>query len=160
MSLFWKCIDHYECFSSLLWSLCAFSCDKLACLSHKTFSLTNQIVHYPSPAPVISHAYTDAETPLVMQMTLCIALLVYTISSTAGGCLAKKVCISYKNNFCIIFCWIAFPLCVSMHLLQCDQIDPIALTCIKLRLVIHFHTLVQNTVFKHPCKNRPGETHE
>lgn len=132
MSLFWKCIDHCECFSSLLWSLCAFSCDKLACLSHKTFSLTNQIVHYLSPAPVISHTYTDAETPLVMQMTLCIALLVYTISSTAGGCLAKKKkkkCISYQNYFCIIFCWIAFPLCVPMQLLQCDQIDPIALTC-------------------------------
>lgn len=149
MALFWKCIDHYGSFSSLLWSLCAFSCDKLVCLSHKTFSLTNQIVHYLSPAPVISHAYTDAETPLVMQMTLvhCTILLAmykYTNSSTAGGCFKKVwiVYVSYQNSICIFFCWIAFPLCAPMQLVlnrsNCTDLHKIA---------THFHTLIQNTVF-------------
>lgn len=99
MSLFWKCIDHFGSFSSLLCSFCASSCDKLACLSHKTFSLTNQIVHYLSAAPIISHAYADAETPLVMQITLVYCKTTWYVYT--GKCFLMKV--AYKN-VCVLLC--------------------------------------------------------
>lgn len=62
------------------------------------FPFMNQIVHYLSPALIISHANADAETILVMQITLVhykTTWYVFTVSSTAGKYFLMKV--AYKK---------------------------------------------------------------
>lgn len=117
MSLFWKCIDHIRSFSSLLCSFCTSSCDKLACLSHMTFSLTNQIVYYPSPAPVISHAYADAEPPPVMQITVVYCKTTWYVYT--GKCFLMKV--AYKN---VVYCCVLYVYVIRFvfHILFLDCI--------------------------------------
>lgn len=70
ITVYWSLWEHFI----TLWSFCAFSRDKLAQWSHKTFFLTNQTVYYLSPAPFNSHMHTDpkaTEMQFLSFKTMC-----------------------------------------------------------------------------------------